>query len=156
MQWLSEKLKRFEEKSLILLVIIMLGIVFTNVVLRYGFDRTLTWGEELSRFLFVSITYIGASAGIRKKGHIVVDLLVVLFPKANHALTLVSNFLAALFCIFIFIASFKYAHFLKSVDQISTGLGLPMWIPYVGVILGSLMMCFRFCEVFLQLSKSHK
>jgi C4-dicarboxylate transporter DctQ subunit len=150
---ISNKLKHIEEISLFVLVIVTLAIIFANVVLRYGFDKTLTWGEELSRFLFVAITYIGASAGVRKKGHIIVDLITVLLPKSKRALALTSNILAALFCVLIFISSIKYAHFLKSVDQTSTGLEVPMWIPYLGVILGSLMMCFRFTEAFLQISK---
>ena len=153
MRRISEKLKNIEELSLFILVIVTLAIIFANVVLRYGCDKTLTWGEELSRFLFVSITYIGASAGVRKKGHIIVDLIIVLLPKSKTVLTLTSNILAALFCVLIFVSAVKYAHFLKSVDQVSTGLELPMWIPYLGVILGSLMMCFRFIETFLQMSK---
>ncbi len=150
MEMLSQKLKTFEEKTLLVLVITTLALIFTNVLLRYGFHRTLTWAEELSRFLFIAITYIGASAGVRTKGHIVVDLLLVVFPKTRTALLLLSNFFAVLFSLIILIASMKYAYFLKSVGQTSTGLSIPMWIPYVGVILGSLMMLFRFQEVFVR------
>jgi len=156
MEWMSEKLKHFEEKSLLILVIITLAVIFINVVLRYGFDRTLTWGEELSRFLFVSIVYIGASAGVRKKGHIIVDLLAVLFPKTSGILALTSSAFGAVFSVLLLISSFKYARFLKSVEQTSTGLAIPMWIPYIGVILGCLMMCFRFSEVFLNTLKKVK
>lgn len=150
MERVSQTLKDFEEKSLLVLVIITLALIFANVLLRYGFNRTLTWAEELSRFLFIAITYIGASAGVRTKGHIVVDLLMVVFPKTRKALLLLSNLFAALFLLIIVVASVKYAYFLKSVGQTSTGLSIPMWIPYIGVILGSLMMLFRFQEVFVR------
>lgn len=153
MAWLSDRLKRFEEASLIVLVTVTLAIIFVNVVLRYGFDRTLTWGEELSRFLFVAIIYVGASAGVRKKGHIIVDLIMVVFPRTRRALTLTSHVLAAVFCLLIFFSSIVYARFLLSVDQVSTGLELPMWIPYLAVIFGSLIMCFRFWESFLKVAK---
>lgn len=143
----SKKLKDFEEASILILVIATLALIFANVLLRYGFNTTLTWGEELARFLFIAITYIGASAGVRTKGHIVVDLVIVAFPNTRKALILVSNTLAALFSLVIFISSSKFAYFLKTIGQTSTGLPIPMWIPYLGVIMGSLMMFFRFNEV---------
>ena len=154
--WISDKVKSFEEKSLLVLVLLILALVFANVVLRYAFNKTLTWGEELSRFLFVAVTYIGASAGVRKKGHIIVDLLMVIFPKSKWVLMLTGNALALIFSGLIFVSSFKYAHFLRSVGQISTGLELPMWIPYIGVVLGSLLMSFRFFEAIMKAFNTHK
>ena len=156
MDRISATLKSFEEKSLLLLVVVILALVFTNVVLRYAFNKTLTWGEELSRFLFVSVTYIGASAGVRRKGHIIVDLLMVVFPKTKWFLVLTAHSLALVFSSLIFVSSIQYAHFLKSVEQISTGLEIPMWLPYVGVILGSFLMCFRFFEAFIKALPSHE
>jgi TRAP-type C4-dicarboxylate transport system permease small subunit len=150
MDRISAALKTFEEKSLFVLVLVILALVFANVVLRYAFNKTLTWGEELSRFLFVAVTYIGASAGVRRKGHIIVDLLMVVFPKTRWLLVLTGNALAFAFSVLIFVSSIRYAHFLRSVGQISTGLEIPMWLPYTGVILGSLLMCFRFFEAFVK------
>jgi TRAP-type C4-dicarboxylate transport system permease small subunit len=150
MDKLSKALKTFEEVSILFFVSIILAITFIDVFLRYMFNKSLTWGEELSRFLFVMTTYIGASAGVRMKGHIVVDLILQLFPKSKKTIKLISYILAVLFSLIISITSIKVAFFLKSIGQVSTGLSLPMWIPYFGVFLGSLMMSFRFVEVFLK------
>ena len=155
-RWLSRKLEAFEEKSLLILVCANLSLIFTNVLLRYGFNKTLTWGEELSRYIFVAITYFGASAGVRMKGHIVVDLLIVIFPKTRKFLVIISNIFAALFCVLIFVSSSTFAYFLKGIGQTTTGLSIPMWIPYLSVIMGSLMMFFRFNEVFLAALTSNK
>ena len=148
MEGLSSWLKRIEESALFVFVAVTLSLIFVNVVLRYGFNHTLTWGEELARFLFIATTYLGASAGVRKKGHIVVDLLAVIFPQAGSFLARLAHGLACGFALLILFSSLKYALFLISVGQISTGLGVPMWIPYLGVIGGSLMMAFRFGEAF--------
>ena len=148
--WISKKLKILEEVSLLIFVSLILAIIFFDVLLRYGFNQSLTWGEELARFLFIATTYIGASAGVRTKGHIVVDLVIGLFPKTQRTLEITSSLLAALFSFLIFATSAKVAYFLKSLGQTSTGLSIPVWIPYMGVAGGSLMMAFRFVEVCLR------
>ena len=147
---ISKKLERLEEISLLILVTVTLFLVVINVFLRFGFGFILTWGEELSRYLFIAITYIGASAGVRAKGHIIVDLIITQFPGTRKILLIVANFLATLFSLIIFLSSAKTAYFLRNIGQTSTGLSIPMWIPYMGVIFGSLMMFFRFNEVFLK------
>ncbi len=152
----SEGLKTVEEVSLLVFVNLILAIIFMDVLLRYGFNKSLTWGEELSRFLFIAVTYIGASAGVRTKGHIVVDLVIGLFPITKKALEVTSYALAALFSFMIFVTSAKVAYFLKSIGQTSTGLSIPMWLPYMGVVLGSLMMSFRFVEICLDTIRDKK
>jgi C4-dicarboxylate transporter, DctQ subunit len=150
MEKMSRWLGRFEEVSLIIMVTVTLSLVVINVLLRFGFNFILTWAEELSRYLFIVITYVGASAGVRAKGHIVVDLVITQFPGTRKLLFIVGNSLATLFCLILFFSSAKAAYFLKNIGQTSTGLSIPMWIPYMGVIFGSLMMLFRFNEVFLK------
>lgn len=66
-----------------LLVIMLLGlvvIVFTNVVMRYGFNTGIMVTEEVSRFLFVWMVFLGAVVVARNKGHLGVDMFVVALP----------------------------------------------------------------------------
>ena len=150
MEKISRWLGRFEEVSLMIMVTATLFLVVINVFFRVAFNFILTWAEELSRYLFIVITYIGASAGVRAKGHIIVDLIVTQFPGTRKLLFIMANFLAALFSLILFLSSAKAAYFLKNIGQTSTGLSIPMWIPYLGVLFGSLLMLFRFNEVFLK------
>ena len=53
----------------------MVLFVFLNVVLRTFFSSGLTWSEELARYLFVYVTYIGAISAMRANAHLGVDLL---------------------------------------------------------------------------------
>ncbi len=55
---------------------LMVVLVFTNVVLRYGFNSGLTISEELSRWLFVWITFLGAIVAMRDGAHLGTDMLV--------------------------------------------------------------------------------
>lgn len=148
MKRISRVLEHFEEVSLGVMVCFTLLLIFANVFLRYGFGRTFTWAEELSRFLFVAITYIGAAAGVRRKRHIIVDLIAVLLPVTSSYLIKLSNLLALIFSLLLFYSTIRYATHLFQIKQVAIGLQIPMWIPYLGVVLGSLLLSYRFAQAF--------
>lgn len=62
-------------------MVTMLIFVFTNVVLRLGFNSGIDIAEELPRYLFVWIAFLGGVIGVQKRTHIGVDLLVVVLPR---------------------------------------------------------------------------
>lgn len=55
---------------------VMVVLVFGNVVLRYGFNSGITVSEEVSRWLFVWLTFLGAIVAIKEHGHLGTDMLV--------------------------------------------------------------------------------
>jgi TRAP-type C4-dicarboxylate transport system permease small subunit len=77
-------------------------MVLGNVILRYGFNSGITESEELSRFLFVWLTFIGAIVGVRENAHLGVDTLVRRLPPAGKKVCLVVSELAMLFCCGLF------------------------------------------------------
>lgn len=65
---------------------IMVLLVFGNVVLRYGFNSGITVSEEVSRWLFIWGTFLGAVVALREHGHLGVDMVVGRLPAwANVA-----------------------------------------------------------------------
>ena len=62
---------------------IMVVLVFTNVVLRYAFSSGITVSEELSRWLFVWLTFLGAIIAMREGAHLGSDTLVSRLPLAG-------------------------------------------------------------------------
>ena len=72
----------------------MVILVFGNVVLRYAFNLGMTMSEELSRFLFVWLTFLGAIVAFREHGHLGVDMVVSrLPPSGKKACLIVSQLL---------------------------------------------------------------
>ncbi len=55
---------------------VMVLMVFGNVVLRYAFNSGITVSEELSRWFFVWLTFLGAVVALREHGHLGTDVLV--------------------------------------------------------------------------------
>ena len=62
--------------SLVLMVI----MVFGNVVMRYGFNSGLTLSEELSRWLFVWMTFMGGVVALNDRAHLGTDSLIARLP----------------------------------------------------------------------------
>lgn len=69
----------------------MVVLVFGNVVLRYGFNSGLTASEELSRWLFVWLTFLGAVVAMREHAHLGVDTLVRRLPLAGRRACFVAS-----------------------------------------------------------------
>ena len=71
---------RLLEVLIALLLALMVVLVFGNVVLRYGFNSGITVSEEVSRWLFVWLTFLGAIVALKEHGHLGSDMLVSRLP----------------------------------------------------------------------------
>lgn len=86
-----------EEWTLFVTVIAALLALFANVVLRYGFNYSLAWSEELVRHVIVFTTFIGCSAAVKKRSTVKIDAVVQLVPWLQTPLTLFSHFATMMF-----------------------------------------------------------
>ncbi|RLC06803.1 MAG: TRAP transporter small permease [Deltaproteobacteria bacterium] len=95
--FLDKILSFFEDWTLFIAVMIALSALFINVVLRYGFNYTLAWSEELVREVIIYTTLIGCSAAIKQRKMIKIDASVQLLPKLKVPLNFFSNFVTMIF-----------------------------------------------------------
>lgn len=75
---------------MVLMLALMVVLVFGNVVLRYGFNSGITVSEELSRWLFVWMTFLGAIVALKEHGHLGTDVLVARLPKRGKRVCLLA------------------------------------------------------------------
>jgi TRAP-type C4-dicarboxylate transport system permease small subunit len=78
---------------------VMVLLVFGNVVLRYGFNSGITLTEEVSRWLFIWGTFLGAVVALREHGHLGVDMMVSRLPPAGKKICLVASHFLMLFIV---------------------------------------------------------
>jgi TRAP-type C4-dicarboxylate transport system permease small subunit len=76
---------------------IMVVLVFGNVVLRYAFNSGITVSEEVSRWLFVWLTFLGAIVALRQRDHLGSDMLVSRLGPAGKKVCLVVGQLLMLY-----------------------------------------------------------
>lgn len=86
-RWIDRYCKLLE-LLVALALALMVVMVFGNVVLRYAFNSGITVSEELSRWLFVWMTFLGAIVGLRERGHLGTDMLVSRLGKAGKRVCL--------------------------------------------------------------------
>lgn len=108
---------------------VMVVLVFTNVVMRYAFSSGITLSEELSRWLFVWMTFMGAIVAMKDGAHLGSDTLVSRLPLAGKKLCFVLGHLLMLFvCWLLFKGSYEQT--LINLDSTSAVMELSMGIFY--------------------------
>ncbi|HEY0822702.1 MAG TPA: TRAP transporter small permease [Ramlibacter sp.] len=84
LQTFLDRLCQLLSAVMVLFLAAMVVMVFGNVVLRYGFNSGITVSEELSRWLFVWMTFLGALVALRRHGHLGTDAFVSRLPVAGR------------------------------------------------------------------------
>jgi len=75
-------LDRAVTAALLAAVFAMVGVVSAQVLLRYGFNRSIDWADEISRLAFVWSIFLAIPLGVRQGAHIGIDVVVLKFPPA--------------------------------------------------------------------------
>jgi TRAP-type transport system small permease protein len=124
-------------------LVAMVIMVFGNVVLRYGFNSGITVSDEMSRYCFIWLTYLGAMIAMREHGHLGVDTLVKHLPVMGKKVCLFLSEALMLLCnVLFFIGTWKM-HQLQ-VTNVSPVVGISMiWIYGIGYIVAVVMSLFN-------------
>ena len=77
---------------------VMVVMVFGNVVLRYAFNSGIAISEEVSRWLFVWITFLGAIVAVRERGHLGTDFLLARLPPLGQRICLALSYALMIWC----------------------------------------------------------
>ena len=94
---------KFIEAVLAALLLAMVVMVFGNVVLRYVFNSGIVVSEELSRFCFVWLTFIGAVLAMRDGSHLGMDTVVRALSRSGRLICFaLSQALILICCILLF------------------------------------------------------
>ena len=97
---------------------LMVVLVFGNVVLRYGFNSGFTVSEELSRWLFVWLTFLGAVVALRDNAHLGTDMLVGKFGSKGKRICMGLSLALMLYCLWLLFKG-SFDQFKVNVDSTS-------------------------------------
>ena len=84
-----------------LMLALMVVLVFTNVVLRYALNSGIAISEELSRWLFVWVTFMGAVVALRTNSHLGTDMLVGRLGPKGKKFCMGISLVLMLFCLWL-------------------------------------------------------
>ncbi|MCX7141776.1 MAG: TRAP transporter small permease [Proteobacteria bacterium] len=118
---------------------VMVVLVFGNVVLRYGFNSGIAISEEVSRYLFVWLTFLGAIVAVHEHGHLGVDTLVKALPRGGKLFCVITSELLMLFAVaLLFWGSWKQT--LINLGTKSPVAEVPLALIYVAGLVASVLM----------------
>jgi TRAP-type transport system small permease protein len=137
MDWLDKAAAAYCKLLELLLVVLlaaMVLMVFGNVVLRYGFNSGITFSEELSRWAFVWMTFLGAIIALKDNGHLGTDMLVGrLGPTGKKVCLAIAETLMLYSVWLIFSGSWSQVAISREVEAPVTGWSMA-WLPAAGVV----------------------
>nr|WP_085963061.1 TRAP transporter small permease [Brevibacillus massiliensis] len=109
-------------------------LVFGNVVLRYLFNSGITWSEEMSRFLFVWLTFLGAIGALQDNEHLGVDMVVKKLSPLMKKVVFVITHVILLYVLWLVMdGSWKMT--LINMDSTAPATGLPLSYVYgIGIV----------------------
>ncbi len=152
-QWLDH----LEEWLIASFMAIATLITFIAVVLRYTTGAGIPWAQELTIYLFIWMAKFGAAYGVRTGIHVGVDVLVrKLSPARQRFFIMLGLSMGAFFTAVVAALGVKFVLFMRNTGQVSPDLEWPMWIIYLGVPLGSSLMCYRFLQVLIDFVRTDR
>ncbi len=148
-----DRIQRLIEGALFVLMATMVVMVFLNVVLRFIFSTGIPQSEELSRYAFVWLTFLGAVVLVREGGHMGMDsFLVRLSPAGQRICRIASDMLIGFCCALLLVGSWHLT--LSNVGKYSQASSFPMVLLFgVGLVAGVVMILFVAVDLWLVVTR---
>jgi TRAP-type C4-dicarboxylate transport system permease small subunit len=130
---------RMFEHLLVFGLAVMALMVFANVFLRYAFNSGIVFTEEVARFIFVWLTFIGAIVALRQGTHLGMDTVVSRLPRGGKvAFFVISHVLMLGCCVMLWLGCWEQTR--VNLDNHAAVSGMPMAVLYaVGLVTAVLM-----------------
>ena len=122
----------------VLLLLVMLGCVGLQVVMRYGFNAPLVWSEELARFTMVWLALLASTIVMRRGQHIAMTDVLPIPSRLKRPLRLAVVIASVAILSALVIHGWELSE--RTMRQRSSGLGLPMGYMYVAIPVSALLM----------------
>ena len=131
------------------------ALAFSNVVVRYVFDGSLTWASELTTYLFLWSTFFGAAYCFKQDAHISINILLEkVDPKIAKALLVLSHTVTFVFLSAVAYYGYEYLLLVHEMEEISVDLEVPMWTVYLVIPISFIFGAFRVAEKIVEVIKT--
>lgn len=128
---------------------VMTALTFTNVVARYVFSASFSFSEEITTYLFVLLSLMGAAIAAKRKAHLGFSLLSDMMPPMLKRIMHCIGYLFAITftgMLVYFGMQMVISQFVR--QQVTAGMQWPEWIFGAFVPVGSLFVLLRFGQLF--------
>ena len=136
-----------EEYILVYSMMFSVALVFVQVIMRYVFSNSLSWSEELARYLFLWQIWLGASYAVKEHRHLRIEIIQDLIKtrKGKICFELFVMVLWLGFSLFMVYEGSTLTKILVMRGQVSPAMRIPMAYAYASVPVGCALMSVRLC-----------
>ena len=140
----------FEDSVMVVSMATVTVLITAQVILRYVFNESVSWAEELARFIVVWMTFIGAGMGVRAGRHISVDLIAGFAPGwLQRGVVVLAAGFGTIFALLVFYYGGSLFLHALSTGQVSSAMRLPMFYVYLIFPLSGMLLAVRFVQLIL-------
>lgn len=144
---INKILDYFEETLCCVCLTVMTALTFANVIARYVFSASFSFSEEITTYLFVLLSLLGAAIAAKRGAHLGFTLLTDHVGKtAGRILGIISMLISMLFSGVICYYGFLMTLNQFNKGQLTAGTQLPEWIFGAFVPVGALFVTIRFAQ----------
>ncbi|MBU5436791.1 TRAP transporter small permease [Tissierella sp. MSJ-40] len=145
MKKIFQVLNKVEDAVASSLLIITSLLVFVQVILRYKFNYSISWSEEVSRMMIAWFIFIGSSMAVKDNAHVNMDALFsIISGRAKILVGMIVDIINIIFCIIIIIAGINMLKNAMAIGSMATSVKVPLYIPYASVPVGVFLMLIRY------------
>ncbi len=125
----------------------IVATIVVEVVRRFALDYSSIWGEEIARYAFIYLAWVGASAAVKERAHIRIDVLLHYLPnRGKSAVYLFGDFcMLALACLAVYTAIESLQISMKF-GSVTHGLRISLAWFLAAVPLGFSLMIYRLAQ----------
>ncbi len=126
------------------MIVVTIG---TEVVRRFVLSYSSTWAEEVARYAFIYLVWIGVSAAVRDRGHIRIDVILgILGPRSKAFVYLLGDFVMLFVSVLALYFSFETLLISMKFQSVTHGLGIAQAWALAAVPFGFILVCFRLVQ----------
>lgn len=136
---------KLEEYMLCASLVLTTLIIFAQIIMRSVFNNSLTWSEELTRYIFIWQIWLGVSIAQKEKQHIKVELLFNFFKgeRFRAAIDIVATLILIAFNIFLVVNGSELVRQMYVRNNVSGAMRLPLYIVYAVLPLSAFLLSLR-------------
>jgi TRAP-type C4-dicarboxylate transport system permease small subunit len=143
--------KNAERWLLLVFYVVLVGTMFIEVVRREVFAYSSIWGEEIVRYAFIYLAWIGAAAAVKDRGHIRIDVLMHYVPQqAKSLLYIFGDLVMFVVAIFAIYWSWETVHVSWKFGSVTHGLRISQVFFLFAVPFGFALVILRLVQSFLR------
>ena len=136
---------RLEEKLLCASLVATTLIIFVQIIMRSFLNSSITWSEELTRYIFIWQIWLGVSIAERENDHISLEIVnsLVKSEVIKKCVKIIANLIMIAFNMFLVVKGSELVRQMMVRGNVSGAMRLPMYYVYMALPVASFILCVR-------------